>query len=102
MPIDYTLEYLETPTTNIITAEKCSARYANDDADCLGTPYESIYDIVFLVTVDNDPTTLNTDLQFTVQIGNICVNDEISFAPTSLLLYQLKDPVVSTTITPTV
>lgn len=75
LPLDYTLEYIVDASTNVITAEKCSTRYASTDPDCAGTPFESIYDIVFMVTVDNDPTTLNTDLQFTIQIGNICEND---------------------------
>jgi len=39
-----------------------------------------MYDIVFHVTANNDATTLNTDLDVRVEIGNTCVKDKLTIA----------------------
>jgi len=42
--------------------EKCSAATFDIDTDCASSPYEIVYDIMFAVTANNEPISLNTDL----------------------------------------
>lgn len=64
--------------TGILTAEKCSPDTFMLDAECAGTPYEIIYNVVFGVMVNDDPSTFNSDLTVNIEIGNTCLADTVA------------------------
>lgn len=66
-------------STSTIFVSKCSQDVFSFDPECQNDPYEIVYDIVILVraTVDGQFTT-NTELSFTVEIGNTCLDDTVT------------------------
>ena len=71
LPVPMSLIY----DKNILTVGKCGSSTFTSDPECSKDPYSIMYDIVFHVTANNDASTLNTDLDVRVEIGNTCVKD---------------------------
>jgi hypothetical protein len=64
----------------ILKIGKCSTSTFSSDPECSKDPYSIIYDIVFHVTANNDASTLNTELDVRVEIGNTCLKDSLTIA----------------------
>jgi len=76
LPVPNSVEYSQQAA--MMRVGKCSlATYASDPDCATQVPYEIIYDIVFEVTADNDPSTTNRDISMTVEIGNTCLEDYV-------------------------
>ena len=76
LPIPSSVEY--SAAVAMMRVGKCSLATYGSDPDCATTvPYEIIYDIVIEITADNDPSTTNRDIAFTVEIGNTCLEDYV-------------------------
>jgi len=70
--------------------QKCSVASTPFDAECGGrvSPYEIIHKTVILVTVNAGPSTpINSDIQFTVVIGNACETNTLLISPKTSILY---------------
>ena len=76
--------------------QKCSVASTPFDADCGRiNPYEIVYKTVILVTVDAGPSTpTNSDIQFTVVIGNACETNTLTISPKASISYYLRTPPV--------
>lgn len=68
-----------TESLSTISVSKCSSDVFSFDPECQNDPYEIVYDIVILVkaTVDGQFAT-STELSFTVEIGNTCLDDTVT------------------------
>jgi hypothetical protein len=63
---------------HVLSIGKCTPSTFALDWECANDPYEIVYDIVFHVTANGDPITLNTDLDVRVEIGNTCLADAVA------------------------
>lgn len=82
-PVSTSLSPLPVPLSltwnnGVLTAGKCSTASFDSDIDCQSDPYEIIYDVVIVVSATNDVVTPNTDLDVRIEIGNTCLEDDIS------------------------
>lgn len=75
LPVPLSLSY---NSDHELIIGKCSTTTMEMDDDCKYEPYEIIYDIVFMVTANNMPSTMNMDLEVRVEIGNSCLADTVA------------------------
>lgn len=54
-----------------------------------------MYDIVLRVVIPENPVeVVNTDVSFSIEIGNTCIEDTLTIVPRGLVQYWIKKPPV--------